>query len=74
MLAAVYDHALSPVPGVGAAGMEAAGDSLGRAVDVAAGLPDEVGAALVAEAREAFVSGLHLVLLASIALLAPAFV
>ncbi|HEX3240822.1 MAG TPA: MFS transporter [Solirubrobacterales bacterium] len=70
MLAAVYTSALSPVPGVSAAGMSASGESLGRAIDVAAGLPAAVDAALVAEAREAFLAGLHLVLLASIALLA----
>jgi DHA2 family multidrug resistance protein-like MFS transporter len=70
MLAAVYSNALSSVPGVSAAEMGAAGESLGRAVDVAAGLPVAVGAVLVAEAQEAFVTGLHLVLLASIVLLA----
>ncbi|MBS1676693.1 MAG: MFS transporter [Actinobacteria bacterium] len=70
MLAAVYSNALHPVPGVGAAGMTAAGESLGRAVDVAATLPAAVGSALMVEAKDAFVTGLHLVLLASIALLA----
>lgn len=70
MLAAVYSNALAPVPGVSAAGMDAAGESLGRAVDVAAGLPAAAGTALVAEASDAFVTGLHLVLLASIVLLA----
>lgn len=70
LLTAVYDNRLSPVPGVGPAGMDAARESLGRAVDVAADLPAAIGDALVAEARQAFVTGLHTVLLASIALLA----
>jgi MFS transporter, DHA2 family, multidrug resistance protein len=70
ILAAVYSNALGPVPGVGATGMDAAGESLGRAVEVAAGLPTAVGTALLAEANDAFISGLHLVLLASFVLLA----
>lgn len=70
ILAVVYSNALGPVPGVSAAGMDAAGESIGRAVEVAAGLPTAVGTALVTEASEAFVSGLHLVLLASFVLLA----
>ncbi|MGE0065726.1 MAG: MFS transporter [Solirubrobacterales bacterium] len=70
ILAAVYSSALGPVSGVGAAGMDAAGESLGRAVDVAAGLPATVGNALVAEASDAFVTGLHVVMLASAVLLA----
>ncbi len=70
VLAAVYSSALGPVPGVGAAGMDAASESLGRAVEVAAALPAAVGTALVAEASDAFVRGLHVVLVASIVLLA----
>jgi len=70
ILAAVYTDALGVVPGVDTAGMEASGESLGRAVEVAAGLPAAVGEALTAAAREAFVDGLHVVLLVSIALLA----
>lgn len=70
LLAAVYSDVLTPVPGVGPATMDVAGESLGRAVDVAAGLPASIGSALVAEAQAAFVSGLHVALLASIALLA----
>lgn len=70
IMAAVYSSALSPVPGVPAAGMAAAGESLGRAVDVAQGLPAAVGSALLTEANDAFISGLHVVLLASAALLA----
>jgi DHA2 family multidrug resistance protein-like MFS transporter len=70
ILAAVYSDALGTVPGVGASGMGAAGESLGRAVDVAAGLPAAAGAALLDHARLAFMDGLHVVLLVSIALLA----
>jgi DHA2 family multidrug resistance protein-like MFS transporter len=39
---------------------DAARDTLGGAVEVADGLPAQVGAALVEAAREAFVQGLHL--------------
>jgi DHA2 family multidrug resistance protein-like MFS transporter len=70
ILAAVYTNALGAVPGVGATGMAAARESLGGAIDVAAGLPAAVATALTADARDAFVTGLHLVLLASIAILA----
>jgi DHA2 family multidrug resistance protein-like MFS transporter len=70
ILAAVYTDALGAVPGVGATGMAAARESLGGAIDVAAGLPASVATALTADARDAFVTGLHLVLLASIAILA----
>jgi len=70
ILAAVYTNALGAVPGVGATGMAAARESLGGAIDVAAGLPAALATALTADARDAFVTGLHLVLLASIAILA----
>ena len=69
ILAAVYTSVLQPVPGVGPAEMDAAGESLGRAVDVAAALPTAVGDALVAEASDAFVTGLHVALIASSTLL-----
>ncbi len=68
-LAAVYSSALGPVQGVDAGGMEAASESLGRAVEVAAGLPTAAGTALVAEASDAFVTGLHVTLIGSSALL-----
>ncbi|MBB4662991.1 MFS transporter [Conexibacter arvalis] len=67
---AVYSGALTTVPGVGESGMAAADESLGRAVEVAAGLPAAAGAALLGVAREAFVDGLHVVLLVSFGLLA----
>lgn len=70
ILAAVYSDALAAVPGVGARGMAGAGESIGRAAEVAAGLPAAVGEALMTAARGAFLDGLHVVLLVSIALLA----
>ncbi len=70
VLGAVYTRTLDVVPGVGAGGMHDAGESLGRAVEVATDLPGAAGAALLASAREAFVSGLHAILILSIVLLA----
>ncbi len=70
ILAAVYSDHLDPVPGVGDGAMAAAGESLGRAVEVASGLPAAVGDALVGDASSAFLSGLHAVVIVSIALLA----
>ncbi|MBS1894799.1 MAG: MFS transporter [Actinobacteria bacterium] len=70
ILASVYTSSLGAVTGVGASGMDTARESLGGAVDVAAGLPAAVATALIAEARDAFVGGLHLVLIVSIAILA----
>ena len=70
ILAAVYSSALGSVPGVDAGAMDASGESLGRAVEVAAGLPAAVGSALVAHASDAFVRGLHVVLIVSFVLLA----
>lgn len=70
ILAAVYTDALAAVPGVSPSAMHDAGESIGRAVEVATGLPTAAGEALLASAREAFVSGLHAVLLVSLVLLA----
>jgi len=70
ILAAVYSDRLHPVPGAGDGAMAEAGESLGRAVEVASGLPATVGDALVAAARDAFLGGLHAVVIVSIALLA----
>lgn len=70
ILAAVYTDALGAVRGVSAGDMAASGESLGRAVEVATGLPAAVGDPLTAAARTAFVDGLHVVLLVSFALLA----
>lgn len=70
ILAAVYTDALGVVPGVGSSAQSAADESLGRAVEVAGGLPAAAGDALVAAARDAFLSGLHVVLIVSIGLLA----
>ena len=50
-------HLPAEVPSQAAA---VARDTLGGAVDVAARLPEELGAALLAAAREAFVQGLQL--------------
>jgi DHA2 family multidrug resistance protein-like MFS transporter len=47
--------------GISVEAAEAARDTLGGAVSVAAQMPDQVGAALLDVARGAFVSGLHLV-------------
>jgi DHA2 family multidrug resistance protein-like MFS transporter len=69
ILAAVYSDRLGAVPGVGDAQLHDAGESLGRAVEVATGLPAAAGDALVATAQDAFLSGLHAVLLVSIGLL-----
>lgn len=69
ILAAVYSDRLTAVPGVGDAQLHDAGELLGRAVEVAAGLPAAAGDALVATAQDAFLSGLHAVLLVSIGLL-----
>jgi DHA2 family multidrug resistance protein-like MFS transporter len=47
-------------PGVPAEAAEAARDTLGSAVDVAARLPDQLGPAVLDTAREAFVAGMQL--------------
>ena len=47
--------------GVPAAAADAARDTLGGALAIAATLPDAVGSALVAVARTAFIDALHLV-------------
>lgn len=70
ILAAVYTDRLGAVPGVGADAMRASDESLGRAVEVAAGLPATAGDALVAAAQDAFLSGLHVVIAVSVVLLA----
>lgn len=70
ILAAVYSDALHAVPGVSDGGMHVAGESLGRAVELARDLPANVGNALVETARVAFMDGLHVVLVVSIGLLA----
>ncbi|HEY4277763.1 MAG TPA: MFS transporter [Conexibacter sp.] len=70
ILAAVYTDALHPVAGADPSTMAATGESLGRAVEVAAGLPGSVADSLLTTARAAFIRGLHVVLLVSIGLLA----
>jgi DHA2 family multidrug resistance protein-like MFS transporter len=59
---AIYRSAMaSGVPdGIPLQAADTARDTLGGAVEVAGGLPAQVGAALVDAAREAFVQGLHL--------------
>lgn len=74
ILAAAYSGALGAVPGVNASEMRASDESLGRAVEVASGLPAAVGDALVDAARVAFMDGLHVVLVVSIGLLAASSV
>jgi DHA2 family multidrug resistance protein-like MFS transporter len=67
---AVYRSGLSGgLPaGIPPEAAEAARDTLGGAVSVAAQLPGELGAALLHAARGAFVQGLHLVAVISIAI------
>lgn len=74
ILAVVYSDALRPVPGVGAGELHDSGESLGRAVEISTGLPATAGDALLSTARDAFMSGLHVVLLVSLALVASASV
>lgn len=74
ILAAVYTDALGVVPGVSDGDMHAAGESLGRADEVSHGLPASVAEPLLHAARVAFMDGLHVVLLASIGLIAASSV
>jgi DHA2 family multidrug resistance protein-like MFS transporter len=69
VLAAAYSGALGAVSGVSGAGLSAARESLGRAVEVSDGLPASVADALVHAARDAFVHGLRITLVLSIVLL-----
>lgn len=70
ILTAVYASSLTTVQGVSAGGVAASEESLGRAVDVAAGLPAATADALMATARDAFIDGFHAVILVSIGMLA----
>ncbi len=58
----VYAAHLGAVDGVPARDAEAARETLGGAAEVAAGLPADTAAAFLAEAGEAFVTGMHVVL------------
>jgi DHA2 family multidrug resistance protein-like MFS transporter len=58
----VYAAHLGAVDGVPAQDAEAARETLGGAAEVAAGLPVDTAAAFLAEAGEAFVTGMHVVL------------
>ena len=69
ILTAVYSTTLADVPGASGAAMAAARESLGRAAEVTSHLPAAVAEPLMASAREAFLDGFHVVILASIALL-----
>lgn len=69
ILGLVYSNSLTAVPGVDGPNMAAAAESLARAVEVAATLPAALGDALLADASQAYVSGLHVVLLAAALLL-----
>jgi DHA2 family multidrug resistance protein-like MFS transporter len=62
---AMYAPAVREVKGVRAADGEAAGHSLGEAYTVAARVGGDAGEALRAAARDAFVHGMHMTLLAS---------
>ncbi|MER5934586.1 MFS transporter [Streptomyces sp. NPDC002054] len=67
---AAYAPGLADVPGVSAADSAGAVNSLGEAYQIAAGLGGPAGEALYAAARNSFVTGLHVTLLVSAALLA----
>ncbi len=69
IVTAGYSAALTVVPGVSNADMAAADESIGRAVEVAEGLPAAVGEQLVETAKAAFMHGFHLAIVVSIALL-----
>jgi DHA2 family multidrug resistance protein-like MFS transporter len=69
IVSAGYTATLTAVPGVPGGDMSAAQESLGRAVEVAEGLPAAAADPLVALAQTAFVDGLHLAIAVSIALL-----
>jgi DHA2 family multidrug resistance protein-like MFS transporter len=58
----VYAAHLGAVDGVPGRDAEAARETLGGAAEVAAGLPADTAAAFLAEAGEAFVTGMHVVL------------
>jgi len=64
--AAVYAANLPSVPGVSPSAMDSARESLGGAVDIAAGLTAQTGDALVDAARQAFVEGFHVTIVAAI--------
>ncbi|MGP3927011.1 MFS transporter [Streptomyces sp. 8N616] len=66
---AAYTPGVSTVPGVPSAASGAAGHSLGEAYEVARRLGGPAGTALRDAARDAFVHGLHVTLIASAALL-----
>ncbi|ONK15347.1 MFS transporter [Streptomyces sp. MP131-18] len=66
---AMYAPAVRRVDGVGAADTESAGHSLGEALTVAARIGGDPGDALRDAARDAFVHGMHMTLLASALLL-----
>jgi len=64
--AAVYAANLPSVPGVSPTGMDSARESLGGAVDVATGLGAQASTALIDAARQAFVEGFHVTIVAAI--------
>lgn len=69
LVVAISSDALSAVRGVPAAGMTQAREGLSEAQEVAAGLPDAVGAALTEAARLAFLDGLHVAIGVSVGLM-----
>ncbi len=69
VMAVAYTAALAPIQGINAVDLSASRESLGRAVDVATGLPDAVATRLLDASREAFMHGMHLTLVVSISLL-----
>jgi len=67
--AAVYVANLDGIPGVSGGAMADARESLGGAVDIAAGLGEAASTALLDAARQAFVDGLHVTIVAAIAVI-----
>ena len=72
LLTALYRGGLGDVPGVPADAMAAARETLGGAADAAARLPSATGEALMAAARTAFTSGLHVTSVVGAVLVAAA--
>ena len=63
----VYASRLRDVEGVPESSLEAARETIGGAVDIATPLPSDIAARLMAEAGDAFVAGMDVVLLAAAA-------
>jgi len=69
ILAVGYSASIGPIDGVSSIGIDNARESLSRAVDIAQTMPTTMADPLIAGAREAFMSGYHTMILASIGIL-----